>query len=117
MFVKVAAVSDIMPGGMMAVKANEQTVILCNVAGTFHAVSRQCGHDGAALDKGTLNGRFITCPLHFAQFDVTDGKALLGPCPRDYGLKEAPDRGRTLETHDLRTYQVRVEGGSVLIDI
>ena len=91
-------------------------VAICNVEGTIYAVSRSCGHAGAALSLGTLNGHIITCPLHFAQFDVRDGKALFGPCPRDYGMpnrRVEPEK----ETKDVRTFPVKVEGEDVLVDV
>lgn len=116
MFTKAAKLSNVDPGGVISANVNGVDVAICNVDGTIYAVSRACGHAGAALSLGTLNRHIITCPLHFAQFDVRDGKALLGPCPRDYGLpnrKVEPER----ETKDLRTFLVKVEGDDILIDV
>jgi len=116
MFVKAARVSDVLPGGVISAKVNGVDVAICNLDGKIYAVSRACGHAGAALSMGTLNGYVITCPLHFAQFDVRDGKALFGPCPRDYGLPNRKAEPET-ETKDLRSYPVKVDGEDILIDV
>lgn len=125
MFVKAAEVTEIVPNGMKLVVANGHEVVLCNFEGTYYAVERRCGHMCAPMDLGTLNGYIITCPLHSAQFSVISGEALSGPTARPPSQPK-PDEVvpnylgllmSKIGTNDLRTFPVKVENGSVLIDI
>ena len=89
----------------------------------------RCGHMNALLSMGKLEGKYVICPFHFAEFDVTTGKKVKDPVP--YSLKDAnklPDEmqkfliyAKTLidpvKTVDIQTYPVRVEGDTLLIEI
>ena len=44
------------------------------VNGEVFAMDAVCSHEGGPLDEGTLEGYNLTCPWHFAVFDVHDGK-------------------------------------------
>lgn len=55
-------------------KAGEFDVLVCRVNGTLHAVEDLCSHQANPLCEGTLNGYFVVCPKHNAQFDVRNGK-------------------------------------------
>ncbi len=52
----------------------------------------------AALERGTLEGWIITCPAHFAQFDIRSGKPKCPPV-----------------TTDLRRYEVKVDGDVIYL--
>jgi len=41
-------------------------------------IEDRCGHPNASLVMGTLQGKIVTCPLHFSRFDVTTGKKISG---------------------------------------
>lgn len=127
MFIKVARLEDVAPGGIISVKVEGEDIAICNVDGDIFAVSRRCSHANAPLNFGTLNGHIITCPWHYAQFDAREGKALFGPCPKDYGIKKdengasaEPDNKNKLpdavETKDLHTFPVKVEAGEIYVD-
>jgi nitrite reductase/ring-hydroxylating ferredoxin subunit len=107
MFVKAAMAADIFPGGMKATAVGEKQIVICNFDNKFYALERRCGHLSASLDMGTLDGNILTCPLHYAQFDITTGEALSGPVPPDL---QHP-------TRSLITYPVKLEAGAVLIDV
>jgi 3-phenylpropionate/trans-cinnamate dioxygenase ferredoxin component len=107
MFVEAAKVADIAVGGMKAFDREGKKIVIGNVNGTFYAVERNCGHVGASLDMGTLDGYILTCPLHFAQFDITTGEALCGPVPPD---PKHP-------TLNLITYPVTIKADSILVSI
>ena len=130
-FVAVARTSELAPGEMKRVLVERERVLLANVGGTFYAVNDWCGHQKAALSKGKLEGSVVECPLHFACFDVTTGKALSGP---DLGRRSipgletlGPDAMQALqevgalvndvETDDVPTYEVRVDGDTVSVRI
>ena len=97
-FQAVRKLRDIEPGEMVLVYLAGEMILLANVGGTFHAVSAKCTHQGALLSYGTLLGREIVCPVHFACFDVTTGKSNDG-----------------LGYEDLKRYTVKVKGDDVLI--
>src|SRR5215469_234843 len=78
-FVKVAKVSEILPGHLLRVEVAGRLLCLANVAGTVYAVDDDCTHIGGPLDRGELEGHVLTCPLHLAQFDVRTGDVLRGP--------------------------------------
>jgi nitrite reductase/ring-hydroxylating ferredoxin subunit len=105
MFLQVSRVSDIAPGGMKAARIQGRGVVIGNYEGKFYCVELLCSHLNALLDKGTLEGYILTCPLHFAQFDITTGEALSGPIAE--GSLPA----------DLKTYPVQVEGDAIKVDV
>jgi len=122
-----AIVSDeIAPGGMKAIELDGNEIIICNSEGKFYTVQRRCGHMNAPLDLGTLDGIYITCPMHYAQFDVTNGEALSGPVPADFGKEiPSPMLGEYLQnigmlmkhihTKSIHTYATKIEAGWIQI--
>ena len=130
MFVRALELNDLANGGIRSVTVEGVEVVLCNVDGNVFAVSRRCGHENAPLNFGTLNRNILTCPLHFAQFDVRTGKALLGPASKDYGKRKdtTPSKEEVVPkfksmlhqemgTHDLRTFKVRVKDDAIWVDV
>ncbi|OIN99193.1 MAG: biphenyl 2,3-dioxygenase [Elusimicrobia bacterium CG_4_10_14_0_2_um_filter_56_8] len=115
MFIKAAEEKDIAPGGMKAVVLNGHEIVLCNYEGDFYAVERACGHSGARLERGALTGWILTCPLHYAQFDIRTGSALSGPAPAPPESIHQNPADPALRTKDLKTWPVKTEGGLVYI--
>ena len=128
-FVPVARTSELAPGEMKRVLVDRERVLLANVDGRFYALADNCGHQKAALSKGKLEGIVVECPLHFACFDLTTGKALSGP---DLGrrsipgletlgpeamqaLQEVGEIVNDVETADVPAYEVRVEAETVSV--
>ena len=66
----------------------------------YYATDGRCTHQRVLLADGLVMGHVIECPKHNGRFDYTSGAAQ-----------------RTPVTVDLRTYPVKVEDGSVFIDI
>ena len=97
-FVKVAQVSEIKPGEMIAVEVDSEQVLLANVDGSIHAVDDICSHAYASLSEGDLNGAEVECPLHGGSFNVTTGEAM-GP-PAD---------------EPVRVYKVQIDGDDILV--
>ena len=98
-FTKVATVQEVPSGRGKQVTVAGKKVALFNCGGTFYAIEDACCHRGAPLWEGDLEGTVVTCPWHGAQFDVTTGKHLTPPAPRDNAA-----------------YPVRVVGDEVQID-
>lgn len=97
-FVRVARVDDIPPGGLLRVEVGGTLICLANVEDHIYAVSDECPHIGGALSDGELAGCVLTCPVHLARFDVRDGRVLRGPA-----------------REDVPRHAVRVEDGEVYV--
>jgi hypothetical protein len=54
---------EVAPGGMKAVELDGKEVIICNYDGKYFAIQRRCGHMNAPLNMGTLDGKYLTCPI------------------------------------------------------
>lgn len=117
MFIKAAEEKEIAPGGMMAVALEGREIVLCNYGGVFYAVERACGHAKARLERGALTGWILTCPLHFAQFDIRSGSALSGPAPKPFESAHPDPADPALATKSLKTWPVKTESGSIFIDL
>jgi nitrite reductase/ring-hydroxylating ferredoxin subunit len=99
-FVRVANLSDIPEGSTKCVEAKGHRIALYNIDGEIHATQESCTHAEASLCEGEIAGEEIMCPLHFATFNIKTGECT-GP-PAD---------------EDLMTYRVRVEGGSIEVEV
>ena len=97
-FVKVAQTDELQPGQMKAVDAGDDRILIVNVNGEYRALDETCTHALAGLSEGEIVGGELECPLHGATFDLDTGEALSPPA-----------------SQPLTTYQVRVEGGDILV--
>jgi 3-phenylpropionate/trans-cinnamate dioxygenase ferredoxin subunit len=68
--------------------------------GDFYATDGLCTHEKVHLSGGLVMGNVIECPKHNGRFDIPSGAA-----------KRAP------VCVDLQTYQVKIDGGKVFIQI
>jgi nitrite reductase/ring-hydroxylating ferredoxin subunit len=126
--IEIAKVGDVLPGGMLYVKAGDKEFCLCNVNGEYYAVARRCGHMNAPLNMGTLDGYILTCGLHHIAFDVRTGKALnpmvphySPPGPKPTTVDNYGNWVEELIKHtticDVKTYRAVVDGDSIKVDI
>jgi nitrite reductase/ring-hydroxylating ferredoxin subunit len=99
-YVWAAEAKDLAPGAMLDVRVEEKALLLINMEGKLYAMSNLCTHVKCFLHKGKLEGKVLTCPCHFAEFDVTTGAVLSGPA-------KLP----------LPTYLVKIEGTAILVEI
>lgn len=99
-FIKVANVEDIPNGEALQVEAEGQTLALVKVGDDVYCVNDICTHEHAHLSEGFCEGYEIECPLHGSIFDVRTGE-----------VKSLP------ATEDVKTYQVKVEDGEVLVQV
>lgn len=66
--------SDLGDGDMRCFEdVGKYGIVVCRVAGKLHALEDNCSHADTPLSEGRFRGSKIICPLHGAQFDVTDG--------------------------------------------
>jgi nitrite reductase/ring-hydroxylating ferredoxin subunit len=98
-WIKVANFSDVPEDGTLLVNFGAEPVCLYNLGGKIYATHDTCTHGQASLADGFIEGGAIECPLHQGKFDIVTGKAVAAPC-----------------VEDIRTYPVKIDGGSVLLE-
>ena len=75
-FVPVAKTSEIAPGKMKLIKANNEFVLLSNVEGKFYAIGAICTHMGALLTDGMVDEDEVLCPDHASRYNMRTGKVV-----------------------------------------
>jgi nitrite reductase/ring-hydroxylating ferredoxin subunit len=126
-FVEVAKTSEVKKGKMKSVEVNGIDVLIANVDGSFYALDDRCGHMNALLSMGTLEGKIVTCPFHYAQFDVTTGQKTKDPAHESFkDMDKLPEDMQKflvyveklvdpVKTFNMQTHEVKVEGDKILI--
>ena len=99
-YVKVCETSDLSPGSMRGVDVSGKRLMIVNVNGRLYALDRTCTHEDADLSTGFLVGSTITCPLHLSRFDAASGEVQNPPA-----------------TASLKTYELKIEGTSVYVQV
>lgn len=69
-------------------------VAVFKIDGTIYALSDRCSHARGPLSEGKLDGSdcSVTCPWHYAKFDLTTGKVLDGVASTGVSAYEADTR-------------------------
>ena len=92
-FIKVAQVSELKTGEMMAVTIGDDQVLLTNINGTFHAIDDVCSHAYACLSDGDINGEEVECPLHGGSFNAMTGMPINPPADKSLSVFQAKVEG------------------------
>ena len=128
-FVEVAKTGEIEHGKMKRVEVQGVDILIANVDGRFYALDDRCGHMNAMLSMGTLTGNIVTCPFHFAEFDVTTGRRTKDPHEESFGnLDKLPEEMQKfliyakklvdpVKSYDIQTHEVRVEENKIFIKL
>ena len=106
-YVKIAAISDVLPGEKKKFTLNNKTVLLANVDGAFYALDNKCPHLGGSLSDGEMEGGTLACPRHGAKFDVRTGKS----------VGNAKLAFISMKVGDATSFPVKVEGNDVLVEL
>ena len=96
----VASLEEIPDGGMKQVVVRGEPVGLYRVGEDVYAVHDICTHEQAYLSEGEFepDDLEVECPLHGSHFNVQTGEVRILPA-----------------TRPVMTYQVKVEGGRVMV--
>ena len=94
----VADESDVAPDEPIKVQVGDEEIALYNVNGAIYATSNICTHAFASMVDGYQEGEEIECPLHDGRFNVKTGAPLCPPV-----------------SEPLRTFEVKIERGKVLV--
>jgi 3-phenylpropionate/trans-cinnamate dioxygenase ferredoxin component len=113
-FVKAASVAEFSGSTKKKVTVQGQEILLAKVGEKYYAVGNKCPHLGGDLSAGKLEGTVIDCPRHHSQFDLVTGEVKKwtnwpGPLRT---LSEVAKKPQPLKTH-----QVKIENGEILIEI
>ena len=73
-FQRVANKTNIKEGSLLGLDLEGNKIVLAMVNGQLYAMDAVCSHKGAPLEEGRLEGYNLTCPWHYAVFDVRNGK-------------------------------------------
>jgi nitrite reductase/ring-hydroxylating ferredoxin subunit len=74
-FQRVANKRDVKEGSLVGLELEgNKKIVLAMVNGQVFAMDAVCSHKGAPLEEGKLEGYNLTCPWHYAVFDVRNGK-------------------------------------------
>jgi chlorite dismutase/nitrite reductase/ring-hydroxylating ferredoxin subunit len=99
---EVCPLEDFPTGATRVIFLAGQQIALFNVRGTLHAISNRCSHARGPLSEGEVecgpDGCTVTCPWHFAQFDLATGAVV-------DGVASAP----------VRVYQTQVRDGVIFV--
>src|SRR5919109_2583939 len=71
---KVANKKDLQEGSLLKVEPQGRPIVLSMVNGKVYAMDAVCSHEGGPLEEGTLERYNLTCPWHYAIFDVRNAK-------------------------------------------
>lgn len=86
-------------GSRVVRSMNGDIALFRTSADEVFALRDQCPHKGGPLSQGMVHGNQVTCPLHGWKLRLDSGEAV------------APDQGCA------RRYPIRIESGTVFIDI
>jgi len=90
---KVANIKDLKEGSLLRVEPNGKPIVLAMARGKVYAMDAVCSHEGGPLEDGKLEGYELTCPWHYAVFDVRNAKV----------------SEKTVWATDLTSYPVQVD--------
>jgi 3-phenylpropionate/trans-cinnamate dioxygenase ferredoxin subunit len=95
--IRACTVDELPPGESVRIPGSPAIAVF-NAGGQLYAIDDTCTHQDASLADGWLEGCFVECPLHAAQFDLRTG------VPTCLPAKEP-----------VRTYPVVVDEGVVYV--
>ena len=100
---RVANKKDLKEGGLLKIEPNGKSIVLAMVNSNVYAMDSVCSHEGGPLEEGTLEGYNLTCPWHYAVFDI-----------RDATVSDA-----TVWATEPTSYPIKIEEstGNILIDL
>ena len=111
-YIALVAVAEVPVGTMKVVELDGHTLLVANAGGEFLVSDARCPHLGGHLDRGTLEGSVVTCPLHHSQFDLTDGHVVRWTDWKGAALTIAE---LTRHPRPLRVYESAVADGIVMV--
>jgi len=111
---RIASTTELTDGIMKKYQVKDTEILVARIEGRYYAAQNKCPHFGGDLSKGKLEGRIVTCPRHGSQFKVADGSVVRWL--KGAGLISSI--GKILKSpHKLITYNTKIEGQDILVEI
>src|ERR671910_896552 len=94
---------DLQENKPVRIDVKNKPIVLTKVNGKVYAMDAVCSHEGGPLEDGNVKGYNLTCPWHYAVFDIRNAKV----------------SDQTVWATDLSSYPVKIEQstGNILIDL
>ncbi len=112
--VEVSKIAELRDGDMRAVNAAGRKIMVARVGDDYYAADNRCPHMSGELSRGKLEGTIVTCPRHGSQFDLSDGRVVRWL--KGSGLISMVSKALK-SPRPISTYQVKIEGDVILIEI
>lgn len=112
----VGPATDLSPGEKCLVEIDGRSIGIFNVDGRFYALANRCPHAGGPLCQGDITGTAVASDKHYGLEWVRDGEILR--CPW-HAWEFDIMTGRTVSSPEIRvrTYDVALEDGMVVVDV
>jgi nitrite reductase/ring-hydroxylating ferredoxin subunit len=72
-YVRVAKFADVQAAGSLLVRSENHTIALFYSNNQVYAIDNRCPHMGFPLHGSTCKDGIVTCPWHYARFDLASG--------------------------------------------
>lgn len=113
-YVSLGEVAQLADGTMREETVNGHEILIARLGDNLYAADSRCPHMGGRFAEGRLEGTIVTCPRHGSRFDLTDGSVVRWL--QGSGLLSRI--GTTLKSpRPLKTYNVKVESGEILVEV
>jgi 3-phenylpropionate/trans-cinnamate dioxygenase ferredoxin subunit len=99
-YVAAVKLSSLQEGSMVAADVEGNHILISMIGGQVYAVSGVCTHQETDLANGFVIEERVVCPLHLSQFDMRTGQVLNPPA-----------------TEPLRSFKVKIEDGTVFVEV
>ncbi|MDP4536988.1 Rieske (2Fe-2S) protein [Alkalimonas collagenimarina] len=73
---KATTENQLKEGKSMALKINGYNILLCKFDGQYYAFKNSCPHQSRPMTNAKIKAGKLICPLHGAQFNLSDGASL-----------------------------------------
>lgn len=111
---KVLTADQLTNGIREVVKVGDRNILLLNHDNQLYAVENTCPHLKLPLKKGKIENGAIVCPWHRSAFNLNSG-AVQTWCPWPPVVGSV--LGKVSTEKSLPVFPIKVEDGSILIDI
>jgi biphenyl 2,3-dioxygenase ferredoxin component len=98
--IRLCNATDIALGNALRVEHGGLAFAVYNVDGEYFVTDDACTHGPGSLSEGDLKSDIIECNFHGGQFNVRTGEVVGPPCMLP-----------------VKTYKVRLAGGSIFIEL
>jgi nitrite reductase/ring-hydroxylating ferredoxin subunit len=94
---------DLQENKLVRIDIKNKPIVLTKVSGKVYAMDAVCSHEGGPLEDGNVEGYNLTCPWHYAVFDIRNAKV----------------SDQTVWATDLTSYPVKIEQqtGDILLSL